>query len=83
MSETRKIDREGLKKAQRLFVTLDERRKVRDAAESYYGKVTLCADNTAGVVATIGIDKDAGLKILNSMVAETENELAEIGFDAG
>ena len=77
------IDREGLRKAERLFVTLDERRKVRDNAEGYYTTVTLVADNTAGGVASISIDKEAALKILNGMVAETEGELAALGFDAG
>jgi hypothetical protein len=83
MSETLKIDREGLRKAERLFATLDERRKVRDAADGYFSKVRLTADNTAGRVESIGIDKDVALKILNSMVAETEGELDALGFDAG
>lgn len=74
-------DRETIKTAQALYARLDRECAFRQVAESYYGKVTMTADNAANRVETIGIDKDVALQHINAMIAVTEAELRNIGFD--
>lgn len=75
------MTREDATKALGIFSKLDELKKFRETAESYYATAQISADNTAGVVRILKIGKDLAIAIVADQIAQQEAALTALGFD--